>query len=131
MNHDDFQKVKKARCKALLDKFANEHSHFEAVLLSSHEGLLLTHVGNSDEPGLMAAISSSALALADKLSEQVSDKLLIESKKRVVALLHVENMTLTLIGDTVSNAAVVLTSGNKLVKTLETALADPDIAEDT
>ncbi len=130
MNQGDFQKVKKARCKALLEAFVDEHPHLEAVLLSSHEGLLLTHVGNSDEPGLMAAISTSALALADKLSEQTSDKLLIESKKRVVALLHIENMTLTLIGDTVSNAAVVLTSGNKLVKKLETAFANPDIAED-
>lgn len=121
--------INKKKCRDLLTKLISDSAVFDTVLISNEDGLLLAGLGKSVELHLMAAISTSVLSLADKLTSSSSEKLIIESMDHSLVVLHVKGLILTVIGTSSSNAAMVLASGNQIAKKITAIMFDESTVE--
>ncbi len=122
MDSDDVD-IRKERAQAFLRETVEASDIFETLLISRPDGSLLAGFGKNTELNLMAAISTTILALADKLGNQPSEELVLESDASPLVLLNVAGMVLTLIGTPQSKVAMVLASGKRIAKQLNPMLA--------
>lgn len=116
-----------------LEKFLRDFELAEGLVLATEDGLLIANAVQSEEiePGAIAAMSASMLALADALAGQAgrayADNLISEAESSTLVMLHAGELILTVVGRPNVNIGMILNAARRTAKSIGTLAKDDDV----